>query len=514
MPNCHILLTIFLIGMSISSKAQTYYSSIHDIENHSTEVGFDIIEYQGRTFVAMGARCDSFTVNCSVVSEIDNQGEILWSRRIPFMEIFSQNPLLVQDDTLYVGGFHVRNDDLFFKKNYLLKLNLDGDSLGVVEYFPEGEVENMVPYGIAGIEPDGSLLTYGEVVSLVDEEIIAFFMKTDATGTLDTLLLFNEGDIFNRMKDCRKDASGNIWLMNEVREWFVAGGGTFRRRRLVIYKMDADFKIVKSFTTHKLSSSGFMGLGIEPTADGGLAMICEEEWSADKPEVWKLNSEMQIEWKLELFTFPKPYPRLFDLKLTEDGDILVCGYIRGLSIIFDGANNFGYVGKISSEGELLWDRYFEYDPFLDYDMDGVFYKMHVLDDASILAVGTADRYFIQDDGTERKDVDVWVAKMDEDGCVYDDCAYVSDLYTSVDAPLEAELNVLIYPNPTNATITISGIDESVFENYSLFGALGNQVYFSTEFQQNLDLSHLSKGIYYLQIGLEEGRTSAQKIVVQ
>ena len=62
----------------------------------------------------------------------------------------------------------------------------------------------------------------------------------------------------------------------------------------------------------------------------------------------------------------------------------------------------------------------------------------------------------------------------------------------------------IFPNPTSDIIHISGYDVKGLNQYSieLITVLGEQVYFSKNFSQTINVSHLKKGVYFLKIGQE------------
>ncbi len=74
-------------------------------------------------------------------------------------------------------------------------------------------------------------------------------------------------------------------------------------------------------------------------------------------------------------------------------------------------------------------------------------------------------------------------------------------------------NILVYPNPTNAIVTLTGIEnESTIEIYNV---LGEKV-FSVQSQNtsiNLNLTELENGIYFIQIQTENGNVT-KKIIKQ
>lgn len=103
--------------------------------------------------------------------------------------------------------------------------------------------------------------------------------------------------------------------------------------------------------------------------------------------------------------------------------------------------------------------------------------------------------------------------------------YRSDLYDVVedtttppvgitDVPLNELIQV--YPNPTSGTISITSSGQA-FNSISVYDLLGKQVYFEQGagfgVTTTIDLSDMSKGLYYLQIEGEEG-FAVKRIVVE
>jgi len=73
-----------------------------------------------------------------------------------------------------------------------------------------------------------------------------------------------------------------------------------------------------------------------------------------------------------------------------------------------------------------------------------------------------------------------------------------------------KINFVIYPNPASNTITIS-IDDNLFlKKISIYNELGQLVI--TEFNSNINIQNLSKGIYYCEIETNEGKAIKKLII--
>ena len=72
---------------------------------------------------------------------------------------------------------------------------------------------------------------------------------------------------------------------------------------------------------------------------------------------------------------------------------------------------------------------------------------------------------------------------------------------------EALANFTVYPNPTNGQLHIDAVDVTRVECYSQMG----QLVAVFEHERDLDISHLSSGVYMLRVTLPQG-VAVRKIV--
>jgi hypothetical protein len=120
-------------------------------------------------------------------------------------------------------------------------------------------------------------------------------------------------------------------------------------------------------------------------------------------------------------------------------------------------------------------------------------------------------------------------------CIREDSITLKSAFTSLSVPLSPiasfavnpwrylisdteqqvpnQLNLKVYPNPTNELVFIK-LEENSFFDLKLYNLLGQQVDFKTNQLQSttLNLSSFPKGIYFLIIQTKESRTKTIKIV--
>jgi len=106
--------------------------------------------------------------------------------------------------------------------------------------------------------------------------------------------------------------------------------------------------------------------------------------------------------------------------------------------------------------------------------------------------------------------------IDASGC--DDNVYINDLLTSIENPIDNELSVNIYPNPSSDNVTISiGAEENTTYNVSLYNNIG-QVALDNKSISNGQISFSVRdypnGIYYYQITSNNNKVKSGKLIVQ
>lgn len=75
---------------------------------------------------------------------------------------------------------------------------------------------------------------------------------------------------------------------------------------------------------------------------------------------------------------------------------------------------------------------------------------------------------------------------------------------------KAEKNITIYPNPATDIVTIETTE--IIENIQIYSTLGQLVFNSEAIDNQLDISHLKSGIYYLRIKLFDESIFTQKLI--
>jgi hypothetical protein len=81
---------------------------------------------------------------------------------------------------------------------------------------------------------------------------------------------------------------------------------------------------------------------------------------------------------------------------------------------------------------------------------------------------------------------------------------------SVNDKFEENLNLIIYPNPTNGTLTIDTKISFEKIKVSIYTIMGQKI-FSSQNQIAVDFSELPTGIYFVSINID-GKTKTERII--
>ena len=175
---------------------------------------------------------------------------------------------------------------------------------------------------------------------------------------------------------------------------------------------------------------------------------------------------------------------------SSDNGIIVCGWTES----FGSGNSDIYLFKIDSAGTMLWSQTFGGN---NYEVG---YSVQETSDFGFILVG-----YTQSFGAG--EADIYMIKTDSEGVV----TWIEDEYNTDLA------HINIYPNPNRGNFFIDlPIGETQIEIINQFGIVLKTNYFITNsptHHKEIDISNLSKGIYFLRIINDNEVKDCQKLVI-
>jgi len=223
---------------------------------------------------------------------------------------------------------------------------------------------------------------------------------------------------------------------------------------------------------------------------------------------------------------PEPFSTIsvFGVDIDGDGDIDVLTGAAGENNIawyenLDGAGNFSdmklisgvefsvlsvYAADLDNDGDNDVIAAAFNDGFITFyeNLDGLgtFGPQQIINDSAIGAnsVFTAD---LDNDG----DIDILSASQNDDTVSW----YENQTILSV--PDTALTTIVLHPNPSKNSVTISGVVPTLITHINLYDVKGNLLYTQKENTTQLDVSTFAKGIYFLELHTATGSVTKKLI---
>lgn len=363
--------------------------------------------------------------------------------------------ILTQDGGVAVTGWSFFSDPSPNQSIFLFK----ADSLWNQEYFNlYAQVPNRNHFGNSLVQtPDGGFFIVGS--RGMDQDYFmsqALLLKVDAEGTLQ------------------------FW------EDIMPGTGEYG-----LIAVDVE----------KKEDGNYLAVGNKLLTINGVVVHYRQYWA------FEFDEEGQIVWSDSYGGLPYG-AQWVSVNPAPDGNYLVCGYYREDSHYENDTlfkRQYGAIGKLSPEGELLWHRLYTNEP-LNKHVD-IFWNAIPTSDGGILCVGTT-----WSDSTHQ---DVWAVKLDEWGCIEPGCEGPVGL---VEVEVGEDL-FTVYPNPAHSQIQLSAalpvdyLGPAVLSAHNLLGQLIWSETLepgSVEIQKTLDVSGWLPGVYVFSLEAG-GRVWVEKI---
>ncbi|MDF1698194.1 MAG: hypothetical protein P1U56_20265, partial [Saprospiraceae bacterium] len=189
------------------SNAQTLIAQdtfIKKIDKEETTLGYQIELYNNRIFVLTGKVCDNIA-ECSTVMEIDELGNVLWDKELPFLDVSSKS-MIIENDTIFLSGNYNQTQEKFL----FHQMSVDGgEPMATYDIVKPDEIySNMFNLGL--LKKDYKFYIYGAGKKNGGTIKSSLIYVVDKKGSLDTLLSLFPMDHTSAMWQMREDNQGNL----------------------------------------------------------------------------------------------------------------------------------------------------------------------------------------------------------------------------------------------------------------------------------------------------------------
>ena len=465
----------FLLVTTAAVSQSTFIKKIKKNENRSAR---QIVQYTDRTFVLAGGICD-FQYSCSLVMELDEEGNVLWDKTIKWLDSASKS-MIIEDDIIYLSGNH---STLQKWQWHHMSVN-GGDSLATFDIADETNVYDRM-FNLGQIKYKNEFCIYGTGRQGDKGTSLLYFV--DKLGGLDTTinLLWTELDAVPwRIVE---DNNGELLI-------FIQYTNTDQDNQRIIARINDQKKLTWTY----FSEENWFNLAVPKGTvlqDGKIVYNTRINFNQDH-NLRAINPDSTIAWEYESPNQAGKYRNFRSLQTLNDGSILGTGH-WGDAFSNPNIEQVPWIIKISADGEKIWEHiYYNYETNGEVIEYGLFNDAIELDDGSFIVVGNMD----QGPGLP---ADVLIATLDSEGCLMEDCPLkndVSDILSNVTSVYKSKL-VTIYPNPVESILTIESEDVPNF--IEVITSAGSLVKKDSNTQQ-LDLTALPKGMYLLTIHFDKG----------
>ncbi len=224
-------LILFILSYWLPFLAMSQHTFFKTYDFGTVEYGYQVINYNNRIFVNSATWCGS---ECSYLSEVDMNGNILWRTEIPDIDI-ARATMIIVNDTITVSG----NNDPYNTVFLMAHFTLDGEKISEtiqIEH-PTEKFTKMFQlttqyfgnrFVICGTGKQGDV--HRSLIYVVNKY-----------GHLDTLIAIEPASHESALWDSYIDSQGRLTTFH----WIEEDKGDINYRK--IYKFNEQFDTVWSY---------------------------------------------------------------------------------------------------------------------------------------------------------------------------------------------------------------------------------------------------------------------------
>ncbi|MGB1241163.1 MAG: T9SS type A sorting domain-containing protein [Chitinophagales bacterium] len=442
-------LCLYLSFITIYSNAQNTFNKTYTTDSIG-ECGFNFIAenfgmstveveegYIGLSIFTSKAFCGWSAYG---IWKMDYEGNVLWEKKYGeegywYNALVTGKLVATQDGNFVFAGWVEQTDEI--NKGVLLKFDAQGDTLWRKTY---GGLYHDANLSAVTEAENGDLVTVGTTRELgsgnpADENPNTWLMRTNAEGEV----------LWERGLNGNKVETGKYISMDYDGGYTIGGwrgNAGIEPFNGYYFKTDAmgQIKWVRSVINTEVDNC-FANL-IPATGGGYYASYCGDTMVNNNliHSIRKLNdSNLLKDWQYHFFD-GKSAAYVISFEELENENIIIAG--TWLPDIYDSnAITHGYIAQLSPQGELVWERVFKHHELFSRLED-----VSPTSDGGFISIGYSWN-------PNRQKQDMWLLKLDENGCLSNEVC--DSLFTDIEVLDPAELSPpTLFPNPTKSHLQI------------------------------------------------------------
>lgn len=444
-----------LLLCSIAAQGQfAYFNKTYDsgLSTNQTDAIWDNACHEVNTgFKCFAWTSDNITEETGVFFlSFTPEGDTIYTKKHLFNDIrqVTQNAIMCEDSSFTLAGTaRILPEDV--NQVALFKLDKDGDILWRKYHGTDSTFEN-VNHHIK--TSDGGYALCGSTSNLTATVSDCYILKLDSMGEFEWQHAIG-GSNYEAFRSLIETSDRGFLLLG----WTRSFGAGLRDFYLVKTDSMGNFEWQETYGTEEEE----IGARIIKLTDGNYLLTGSSGGVGGSfGKAYKINSNNNsIIWEKQYTYDQNSGNNIHTTYELADGNLVSAGMTNNTS-------NAGWLLKTNSDGELIWQREYDYNGNTD-----LFYGLLPTSDNGFLLQGQMQH------GVQPGQ-DAWLVKVDEWGCEFENCT------VGIEEEANQKVHVNTYPNPFNNSFNVSYQLESEAKELKLevFDLLGRNVH--TEMQYN------------------------------
>jgi len=445
---------IILSIISISAYAQDTFIRTYADANGEVRSMRQIEESDGRYFVLATGICD-MSVECSELQEIDIDGNIIWQKKMKWLDSGFQS-MMISGDSIIIAG----NNQPSLSEFYVHYRTLEGDSITTYTLSdPNSPMIKM--FALTLVEFDNKFILGATGRDTTNTYISSLIYSFYSDGLMDTIITQDSSRRNNSVRYLSVDQDE---FLNTVISRIDSTGIHTKTYR----KYDKQWNIVWEYTAIPRPGELFASSTMVDHPDGGIVFVNNSDDIWDWPKLYHVRADSTVAWESPVWENTKQSLDLQRLILSSDGNILGCGVWSDADAIADIGTEVSYapiIFKMDLEGNVLWRSVINEPDSLastPRNLAGLISDIVELPNGDIIGVGRLGSFEL------RK----MVVRLSSDGCLKEDCGIYQ---TTATGDVVAAPSIRIFPNPViGQSLSIDGLPIGLDIRYQILDVSGNK----------------------------------------